>query len=151
MFAGEFGLYRGPVVKQPVHDVIQFVLVNITEAVGGGGRIEATGLGQSGAGIEDPRDDHGDDEVVPARPAAVDQGVETELAQGSGDGGDMAVRQRPGTLEPVGGQRPGAGSLLRGMADSGDGMRRQMGDGGGGALFDLAAAVEGFAHQDGGR
>ena len=87
-------------LAEPVEGDIEFVLVDrpepehSAEAGGGGERIEHAGGGQLGGRRDEPRDDHGDDEITTAVAGRSQQTIETDVAQGAEHGRDMAVRQR---------------------------------------------------------
>ena len=81
---------------QPVHGVVELVLIDIAEAEefsqGGDGGFGGQGAcgGEFGAGVDDAGDDEGDGEIaVPAGGAG--EGVEAESSEGSEDGGDVPV------------------------------------------------------------
>ena len=99
MAFGQRGLDRGLALQQPVQCMVEFVLIDLTEAeqfaearCGGGGR-QRTGGGEFGCRVEDPTDEEGEDEIAATIAAGAEDTVEADLAGGAERGGDVAVRQ----------------------------------------------------------
>ena len=80
---------------------VELVLVDLSEtehaaeAGGGGHRVERLGGGELGERRDQPRHDHGDDQIAAAIAGGTEQAVEPDPAQRAEHGRDMAVRQRP--------------------------------------------------------
>ena len=97
MAAGEALFDAGLAAEQPVHGVVEFVLIDIAEAEefsqGGDGGFGGQGAcgGEFGAGVDDAGDDEGDGEIAVPAGGAGDEGVEAESSEGSEDGGDVPV------------------------------------------------------------
>ena len=71
--------------QQPIHSGVQFILVDgpqrqqVAEGGDGGFRVQAAGGGEFGACVDDPSDDHGEDEIALAGGGTSDEGMEGEL------------------------------------------------------------------------
>jgi hypothetical protein len=138
--------------------VVEFVLVGriqmeeIAEAVVEGVGVEAASGREFGSRIENAGDDHGDDEIAIAAGNRIEDGVQTEFAERSENGSDVAVRKGAGDAEGVrqGGNRSGEGAGQSG-AESFDLTRGEMGEVGEGAGLDLAVLAVGDAEEEGGR
>ena len=153
---GEDLLDRALAAAQEVEGGVEFVLVDLAQAERGAERVGGRRLAelarrrQLGGRLDDPRHDHGEDQLgPPLRPLR--QGlVEPEPAHNPEHRGDVAVRQRPGDLEALGGERQ-QGLAREHPAQAVDLRLRPMGDVGERARLDLAAHSIALAQQDGRR
>ncbi len=108
---GEDLLDAGLAAAQEVEGGVEFVLVDLAQAehgaerVGGGRLAELARGRQLGGRFDDPRDDHGEDQLGPAPRSLRQRLVEPEPAHRPEHGGDVAVRQRAGDLEGLGSER----------------------------------------------
>ena len=97
MAAGEALFDAGLAAEQPVHGVVEFVLIDLAEpqhlSEGGDGGFWGEGAcgGELGAGVDDAGDDEGDGEIAVPAGGAGDEGVEPESSEGTEDGGDVPV------------------------------------------------------------
>jgi hypothetical protein len=104
---GEDLLDAGLAATQEVEGGVEFVLVDLAQAehgaerVGGGRLAELARGRQLGGRLDDPRHDHGEDQLGPALRSMRQRLVEPELAHRPEHGGDVAVRQRAGDLEAL--------------------------------------------------
>ncbi len=140
-------------LQQPVHRLIQFVLVDVAEAERRAqGRHRA--LGRQGAGggqlrlrVDDAGGEQGHGQVAGAAGAAGEQGGQGELLQRAHDGGDMAVGQAAQAGEGLVGRDEALAA--QDPAQRLDGGGGQLGEVGEGAFFDAAAVAVGLAEEDG--
>src|SRR5208337_3279597 len=141
---------------QKIEGGVEFVLVDLaqaerrTERVGGGRLAELARGRELGGRLDDPRHDHRQDQFCPALGSLRQHLVEPEPARRPERGGDMAVRQRPGDLEALGGERH-EGLPRQHPAQAVDLRLRPVGDVGEGARLDLAVLAIALAQQHGGR
>ena len=153
---GEDLLDRGLAAAEEVEGGVEFVLVDLPQAehgaerVGGGRLAELARRRQLGGRRDDPRHDHGQDQLGPPfRPLR--QGlVEPEPTRRPERGGDVAVRQRARDLEARGGARR-QGLAGERPAQAVDLRLRPVRDVGERARPDLAALAIALAQQDGRR
>jgi hypothetical protein len=153
---GENFFDGGLAAAQKVEGGVEFVLVDLAQAehgakrVGGGRLAELARGRELGGRLDDPRHDHGHDQLGPALRSVRQHLVEPEPAHRPEHGGDVAMRQRTGDLEALGGERH---KNLSGEhpAQTLDLGLRPIGDVGERARLDLAALAIAFAQQDGGR
>ena len=91
---GEFFLDAPLSLQQPVHGLIQVVFGSVgdSQLLGQGGAVPAGG-GQSGSGIEQALDDHGQDQIALATRLGGNHGIQPELTDGPQDGFDVTVRK----------------------------------------------------------
>ena len=99
MAFGQRGLDRRLALQQPVQCMVEFVLIDLTEAeqfaearCGGGGRQRTCGR-EFGCRVEDPTDEESEDEIATTIAAGAEDTVEADLAGGAERGGDVAVWQ----------------------------------------------------------
>ena len=153
---GEDLLDAGLAAAQKVEGGVEFVLVDLAEAehgaerVGGGRLAELARGRELGGRLDDPRHDHGQDQLGPALRSVRQHLVEPEPAHRPEHGGDVAVRQRAGDLEALGAERH-EGLPGQHPAQAVDLRLRPIGDVGERARLDLAALAIALAQQDGGR
>ena len=154
---GEDLLDAGLAAAQKVEGGVELVLVDLgpeaehgAERVGGGRLAELARGRELGGRLDDPRHDHGEDQLGPALRPLRQHLVEPEPAHRPEHGGDMAVRQRAGDLEALGGERH-EGLPGQHPAQALDLRLRPVGDVGERARLDLAALAIALAQQDGGR
>jgi hypothetical protein len=115
--------------------------------VGGGRLAELTRGRELGGRLDDPRYDHGQDQPGPALRPLRQHLVEPEPARRPERGGDMAVRQRPGDLEALGGERR-EGLPRQHPAQAVDLGLGPIGDVGERARLDLASLAIALAQED---
>ena len=102
---------RGLAAAQKVEGGVELVLVDLAQAehgaerVGGGRLAELARGRELGGRLDDPRHDHGHDQLGPALRSVRQHLVEPEPAHRPEHGGDVAMRQRTGDLEALGGER----------------------------------------------
>ena len=106
-----------------------------------------SGVGQLGAGEEQAFGDHGDDQVASSRGLGGDEVVEAELADHGQDGLDMAVRERAGDAEGLGGGDEGL--ALEGAFDEVDEVIGEMGEVAEGLMGDGLSLADGPSEQMG--
>jgi len=141
---------------QKVEGGVEFVLVDLAQAehraerVGGGRLAELARGRELGGRLDDPRHDHGQDQLGPALGSLRQHLVEPEPAQRPEHGRDVAMRQRTGDLEALGGERH-KGLSGQHPAKAIDLGLRPIGDVGERARLDLAAFAIALAQQDGRR
>ena len=147
-------LDAGLAAEQPVHGVVELVLIDIAEAEefsqGGDGGFGGEGAcgGEFGAGVDDAGDDEGDGEIAVPAGGAGDEGVEPESPEGSEDGGDVPVGEAAAAGEGfVGGDE---GFAFEDAAECFDGVIGEFGEVGEGSLFYFASVAEGLPEEDGG-
>ena len=138
--------------QQPAHSRVQLILVDCAErehvAEGGDGafRVQAASGGQFGARVDDPGDDHGDDQITLAGGGTGDEGMEAEIPEGAEDGSDMAVRGTANDGEQdVGGteSEPAAQEDTQAV----DHVRGALGEVGDGTFLDFAVLAEGLTED----
>jgi hypothetical protein len=102
---GQLLLDRRLALQQPVHRVVELILVGIgdVQLLGQSGVMPVSGVGQFGAGKHQSFDDHGDNQIAPPGRLGGDDLIEAELTDHLQDGLDMPVRQRASDLEGFGG------------------------------------------------
>lgn len=137
--------------QEPVQRVVQLIHIRIfdRELLGQGRRLPEPRGAELGAVMEQPVDDHGQDEIPLAGALGRDQGLQSEFSDRPQDGIDMAMREAANRREEVAGtderlvaQQPAQGINL---------VLRPVGEVGQGAFADLLALAPAFAEQDGGR
>ena len=136
--------------QQPVERPVEVVFIGVLDAqlLGQRGMPPQPGGGQFRAGVQQPLDDHGHDEVAPARGFRGQQAIEAELAQAAEHGFDVTVGA--GTLDPeslAGGDKGFAGERAADDIDEGIG---QVGEVAEGFVLDLLADAKGATEQVGG-
>ena len=146
---GELLLDRRLPLQEPVHGVVEVILggVGDVQFLGQGGVVPVSGVGQLGAGEEQALGDHGDDQVAPSRGLGGDEVVEAELADHRQDGLDMAVRERAGDAEGLGGGDEGL--ALEGAFDEVDDVIGKMGEVAEGLVGDGLSLADGPSEQMG--
>jgi hypothetical protein len=156
MLARERLLDRLLALAEPVERDIELILVDRSEAEHvaqarcRGERIEHAGGGQLGGRRNEPRYDHGDDEITATIAGRPEHTVETDVAQRAQHRRDMAVRQRATHDDGlVIGRRHLA--ALEQRAQPFDDLGRPIGQVGDSVLLDLAAVAIALAQQDRGR
>ena len=128
---------------QKVEGGVELVLVDLAEAehgaerVGGGRLAELARGRELGGRLDDPRHDHGEDQLGPPLRPLRQHLVEPEPAHRPEHRGDMAVRQRAGDLEALGAERR-QGLAGQHPAQAVDLRLRPIGDVGERARLDLA-------------
>ena len=139
--------------QQPVHRLVQLILIDRAEAQrgaeGGDGAFgsEGTSGGQLGASVDDAGDDHGQDQIARAAGGTGDEGMQAELLEEAEDGGDVAVRGTAHTGEE--GLGINQGLTLEGSADEIDDVVWEVRDIAEGFMFDLAVLAKGSAEEVG--
>ncbi len=141
---------------QKVEGGVEFVLVDLAEAehgaerVGGGRLAELARGRELGGRLDDPRHDHGEDQLGPPLRPLRQHLVEPEPAHRPEHRGDMAVRQRAGDLEALGFERHKSLPSEHPSKALDLGLRpvRDVGEG---ARLDLAPLAIALAQEDGGR
>ena len=100
-------LDAGLAAAQKVEGGVKLVLVDLAQAqrraegVGGGRLAQAARGGELGGRLDDPRHDHGEDQLGPALRPLRQHLVKPEPAHCPESGGDMTVRQRAGDPEAL--------------------------------------------------
>ena len=136
-------------LQQPVHGLVEGILVGVLQAQfgGQGGGVPEAGGGELGGGLQQALGDHGEDTVAMGRGTAVEQSGEAQLAASLEDEFDMAVRAGADDGEGLVGADERF--VLEQLAEGGDlsgGPGREIGEG---ALADLGAFAPAFAEEDG--
>ena len=139
---------------QPVHSRVQLILVDCAEPEhvpeGGDGafRVQTASGGQFGAGVDDPSNDHGDDQIALAGGGTSDKGMEAEIPEGAEDGRDMAVRGAANDGQQVVG-RAESETAVEEDTQALDDVRGTLGEVGDGTFLDFAVLAEGLTEEDG--
>ena len=135
---------------QPVHGLVEAVLVHVAEAQFAGQRAvaEQPRRGQLGGRAEHPFGDQRQRPVALRRAAAVEQRRHAEAAHGFEDGLDVSVRH--GAFDDEGLRRGGEGFVAEDAAQQVDLFGGPGGEVGQGALADAAAFAPALAEEDGG-
>ena len=142
-------------LEQPVHGVVQIVLVAVLqrqrlgERVVRGVRRQAPGGRQLGTRLKDPGDDHRQHAPALGGVRPGDGAVQAQLAQRAEHGGDMAVGFGTHDVEGVVEARH-RGAALEQHAQALDERRGPFGEVGQGAFPELAGVAEGLAQEHGG-
>ena len=138
---------------QPVHGLVQLVLIDATEvqqlAKGGDCGLwgEGAGGGKFGAGVDDAGDDHGDDQGAQTAGGAGDESRQVEVLEEAEDGGDVAMSEAAQTRESSVGTDQSIAS--EGAADEVDDGQGEMRDIAEGLMLDLALVAEGATEEVG--
>jgi hypothetical protein len=159
MLAGPLRLDAGLAGDEPVHSLVEVVLVGTGEfeefAQTAGGSVEAhaASSGEFGGRLDDAGDNHGADQIAPAGRSGADDVVQAEGAKRAKDSGDVAVGERASNHERGRGGRGGRGEgfALQDAAEGIDPSLRPMGEVGEGAFDDPGSVTGGFAEENGGR
>ena len=136
--------------QQPVQRPVEIVFVGVFDAqlLSQRGVAPQPRGGQFRAGVQQPLDDHGHDEVALARGFGGQQAFEAELAERTENSFNVAVGAGAFDQESFGGGHKGfAGERAADDVDEGIG---QVGEIAEGFVFDLLAGAKGAAEQVGG-
>ena len=153
MAFGQRGLDRRLALQQPVQRLVEFVLIDLTEAeqfaearCGGGGRQRTCGR-EFGCRVDDPTDQESEDEIATTIAAGAEDTVKADLVGGTERGGDVAVWQAADDGERVtlGGND---GATLEHAAQAFNVGRRPVGKIAQCAFANLAAFAVALAQQD---
>jgi hypothetical protein len=152
---GQRGFDLGLTFEQPVERGVEFIFVDLSqiehraEAGGRGSRVEGFGGRKLGDGRNQPRHDHGDDQIAAAVTNRSQQPIETNLSQCAEYGRDMAVGQRALDRDGLLAGRQHGATLEQG-AQTFDQGRRPVAEIEQRAFLDLVAVAIALAQQDGG-
>ncbi len=140
---GELLLDRWLTLQQPVHGVVELICRGLgdVQLLGQGGVLPVSGVGQLGAGEQQPFGDHSDDQIAALRRLSGDEVVEAELADHREDGVDMAVRARARDAKGVG--HGNEGLALERATDEVDDVDRKVREVSEGFMLDLPVLSEG--------
>ena len=146
---GQLALNAVLTLQQPVHGLIEIVLVSVLqgEFLGQGGGVPQTGGGQLGGRMQQPLDDHGQDPVPFGRGSGVDQRRQLQPPHGFQQQLDMAMRQGAFDDEELVGVDQGF--VFEHAPEALDLVLGPMGEIGQGAFMDLFTLTAAFAQEDG--